>query len=78
MDHATISSSTFKLLNQRSLKQVRGDVGYSVPTRVAASIPDGSLEDGRTYEATTTVGVKDTAGNALAQDHTWHFTVENA
>jgi Bacterial Ig-like domain len=38
-------------------------------------IPTQHLENGRTYTAIITASVKDQAGNALAQDHTWHFTV---
>jgi hypothetical protein len=75
MDRATINPSTFKLLDQHTLRQVNGDVDYDVRTRVATFTPAAPLENGRTYEATITAGVKDMAGNALAQDHTWHFTV---
>jgi len=76
MEPATINPNTFKLLNQRTLRQVKGDVNYYVPTRVATFTPAAPLENGRTYEATITAGVKDLADNTLAQDHTWHFTVK--
>lgn len=36
---------------------------------------DVVLEYGRNYEATITARVKDLAGNTMAEDHTWHFTV---
>ena len=45
-------------------------------TGVATFAPAAALQKGRLYAATITAGVKDEArGNALAEDHTWHFTV---
>lgn len=78
MDAASINTNTFKLLNQSGLEAVDGRVSYDVPTRVATFIPSNPLENGGIYEATITAGVRDSAGNALAQDHTWHFTVISA
>jgi hypothetical protein len=78
MDRASINASTYKLLNQNGLAEVDGRVGYDVPTRVATFIPSNPLQNGGIYEATITAGVRDSAGNALAQDHTWHFTVIGA
>jgi hypothetical protein len=78
MDRASINASTFKLLNQNGLAEVDGRVDYEVPTRVATFIPSNPLQNGGIYEATITAGVRDSAGNALAQDHTWHFTVIGA
>jgi hypothetical protein len=75
MDRVTINPTTFKLLDQDELEPVAGGVDYDVPTRVATFTPAAALENGRIYEATITAGVKDQAGNALAQDHTWHFKV---
>ncbi len=79
MDGATINPSTFKLLDQVTGDQVRPSVSdgvdYDEPTRVATFTPATALENGRRYGATITSGVKDKAGNALAQDMTWHFTV---
>jgi hypothetical protein len=75
MDRATINTSTFKLLEQDGLAPVGGRVDYDESTRVATFTPSAPLENGRRYGATITAGVKDQAGNALAEDHTWHFTV---
>jgi hypothetical protein len=79
MDSVTINPDTFKLLDQVELDQVPplvpDGVVYDESTRVATFTPADPLQNGRAYEATVTAGVKDKAGNALAQDHTWHFTV---
>ena len=78
MDPATINPNTFKLLDQVTGNQVPplslGGVDYDELTKVATFAPADRLENGRRYGATITSGVKDKAGNALAQDHTWHFT----
>lgn len=58
---------------------VVGDVDYGPPTnhpRVAAFVPHNGLEDGRTYHATVTQGVRDLRGNTLANPYTWQFTVK--
>ena len=79
MDGATINPNTFKLLDQSTGDQVRplvrNGVVYDEPTKVVTFSPAAALENGRRYGATITSGVKDKAGNALAQDETWHFTV---
>lgn len=38
--------------------------------------PDGLLESGRAYSVTLTRGVRDPAGNQLARDTAWFFSVE--
>ena len=82
MDSVTINPDTFKLLDQVSFEQVPpivpGGVVYDVSTKRVTFTPADPLVNGRTYAATITAGVKDQAGNALAQDHTWHFTVIGA
>jgi hypothetical protein len=79
MDPATINPNTFKLFDPATLEQVPptvpSGVAYDETTRVATFTPADPLQNGGTYAATITAGVKDKAGNALAEDHTWHFTV---
>jgi hypothetical protein len=80
MDSVSINPDTFKLLRQgESPEQVKAKVPdgvvYDEATRVATFTPDARLQNGTTYGATITASVKDEAGNTLAQDHTWHFTV---
>ena len=77
MDRITINATTFKLLDQHNLQPVNGDVHYDVRTKVATFTPSAPLKNGRTYAATITASVKDKAGNAMAQDRTWHFTVKD-
>jgi len=58
---------------------VIGDVDYGQPgnpPRVAAFAPANELENGRTYQATITKGVRDLRGNTLAEDYTWQFKVK--
>jgi hypothetical protein len=78
MDSATITPDTFKLLDQDSSAQVQpatGGVVYDSPSRTATFTPANPLVSGRTYAATITTAVRDRAGNTLAQDYTWQFTV---
>lgn len=75
MNRATINDQTFKLLDQTTLTPIAGTVDYNVPDRMATFTPSQALEYGKTYGATITAGVKDQAGNALAEDRAWHFTV---
>jgi hypothetical protein len=81
MDSTTINPNTFKLLDQDTLQQVPplvpSGVDYDETTKVATFNPAVVLEHGRRYGATITSGVKDKAGNALAQDKIWHFKVAN-
>lgn len=79
MDSVTLNPDTFKLFDQATLQQVpplvAGGVDYDEPSRVATFTPAAALQNGRAYAATITANVKDKAGNTLAEDHTWHFTV---
>jgi heme/copper-type cytochrome/quinol oxidase subunit 2 len=82
MDPATISPTTFNLLDLGTGKQVppstpRGVV-YNESTKVATFAPADPLQNGTRYGATITAGVKDKAGNSLAQDEAWHFKVVDA
>ena len=81
MNPATINPNTFKLIDSSTLTPVppaaRNGLTYDELTKVATFIPRAALGNGRRYGATITSGVKDNAGNALAQDKAWHFTVAN-
>jgi Big-like domain-containing protein len=69
MDAATINGTSFTLSSG-----VTGAVTYDAINRAATFAPSGSLAYNTTYTATITSGVRDLAGNALAQDFTWNFT----
>jgi hypothetical protein len=76
MDPATISNSTFELLDPSSA-QVSATVSYDSSSSTATLSPSAPLANSKTYTATIksgTSGVKDVAGNPLASDYTWSFT----
>lgn len=75
MDPASINTSTFTVSDAYG-NAVAGNVSYDAATYSAIFTPSGRLEYDRTYTATITTGVRDTAGNSLAADFTWSFTTE--
>ncbi|MBA2714463.1 MAG: Ig-like domain-containing protein [Rubrobacteraceae bacterium] len=81
MDPATTSSATFTLVKQGTSQAVAAQVSYDAATRKATLDPSADLDPSATYTATVkggTNGVKDLAGNPLAQDKTWSFTTTAA
>jgi methionine-rich copper-binding protein CopC len=79
MDATTISTTTFELRNA-SNAVVAAAVTYNATTRVATLNPTPTLTAGATYTATVKGGatdprVKDAAGNALAANFAWSFTI---
>lgn len=74
MDESTITSATFTL---EGATPVTAALSYSSTAKVATLNPVADLPAGATYTATIkggSNGVKDVAGNALAEDKTWTFT----
>ncbi|HXJ74093.1 MAG TPA: ice-binding family protein, partial [Candidatus Dormibacteraeota bacterium] len=70
MDAATISAANFTL--RRGATPVAGTVTYVGTTATFA--PASALAVSTAYTATITTGVKDLAGNALANSFAWSFT----
>lgn len=70
MDPATVTTSTFTL--NQGATVVSGVVSYVGNT--ATFTPSSSLASSTIYTAAITTGVKDLAGNALADTKTWNFT----
>jgi hypothetical protein len=70
VDAATVNVTTFKVMNGDEL--VAGAASAGSPT--ATFTPMVSLEFFTTYTAVLSTGVKDTAGNALAEEYRWSFT----
>jgi hypothetical protein len=70
----TLTSKTFKVVQVKPTGNVAvsGTVSYEEDFKKATFDPSGSLAKGL-YRATITTGVKDKAGNALSEDHTWLF-----
>ena len=78
MNPGSITDQTFTLTKEGSSGPVAvSSVGYNSQNRKASLDPASDLEANATYTATIkggSTGVKDLAGNALAQDHIWTFT----
>ena len=76
MDAATITGDTVELRASGGAT-VAANVSYDTGTRRAVLNPTSDLADSTSYTATVRGGpngVKDRAGNALANDRTWSFT----
>jgi hypothetical protein len=76
---SSINGTTFKLFKKGSTTKITATVSYDPTTRTATLNPFGStttsLARGTTYKAVVTTGAKDVAGNPLAQQYRWFFTV---
>ncbi|MGJ5673044.1 MAG: N,N-dimethylformamidase beta subunit family domain-containing protein [Nostochopsis sp.] len=73
---ATINTTTFELRNGNNTS-VAATVSYDTASNTATLTPSSPLTTSTTYTATVkggANGVKDQAGNALAQNYTWTFT----
>ncbi|MEE2523899.1 DUF7594 domain-containing protein [Pseudarthrobacter sp. J47] len=79
IDASTVTPATFTLT--AGAAAVPAAVTYNGTDRIATLNPDADLAAGTTYTAmirSGTDGVKDVAGNALAEDKTWTFTTASA
>jgi N-acetylglucosamine-6-sulfatase len=72
---SSINGKTFKLFKKGSTTKLSATVSYSASTDTATLSPTNSLGSGVTYKAVVTTGARDAAGNPLAQQHRWFFTV---
>jgi len=70
MNRSTITTSSFTV--KHGTTPVTGTVTFAGTT--ATFDPASDLEKGTTYTATIVAGVKDLAGNALANSYVWSFT----
>jgi OmpA-OmpF porin, OOP family len=70
MARSTITTSTFTV--KHGTTALSGRVTFAGTT--ATFNPSSELEKGTTYTATIAAGVKDLAGNALANSYVWSFT----
>jgi hypothetical protein len=77
VDAATVNAGTVRL-RDASGTLVPAAVDYAAATRTATLTPTASLAAGSLYTATVTTGVKDAAGNPLAQTRAWSFTTASA
>jgi outer membrane protein OmpA-like peptidoglycan-associated protein len=70
MNRSTITASAFTI--KHGTTPVNGKVTFAGTT--ATFDPASDLEKGKTYTATVAAGVKDLAGNALANSYVWNFS----
>jgi len=70
MDPATINNTTFQL--KQGSEQVEGTIAYTEMTAIFT--PTDVLSAGTVYTAIISTGVKDLAGNPLAEVLEWNFT----
>jgi len=78
MNADSINGSTFKLFRKGSTTPIAATVSYpdpNSPPYTAKLDPTDSLRGGVTYKAVVTTGAKDLAGNPLAQQYMWFFTI---
>lgn len=73
MDASTIGENTFTLVEQ-SGAGVNATVSYDAQLKKAVLDPASTLKAGTVYVAKVAVGVKDRAGNNLAEPESWSFT----
>ena len=81
MTAASITSTTFRLVQQGSASPVAAGISYDSATRTATLDPGADLQPETTYTATVvggSGGVTDVAGNPLPADFVWTFTTAAA
>jgi Bacterial Ig-like domain/FG-GAP-like repeat len=71
----TITGQTFKLTKKGTTTKIAAAVSYDASTDTAKLDPNQNLTSGVTYKAVITTGARDAAGNPLAQQYRWFFTV---
>ncbi len=75
MKMSTLTGTTFTLVRKGTTEKIPATVGYSSASQKATLNPTNNLVAGVTYTATVKTGAKDLAGNALAGNKVWNFTV---
>ena len=76
MNPATISATSFTVVNSTLGTAVVGSVAYSATSRTAIFTPTtpATLPNNTRFTATVTTAATDLAGNALEASHVWSFT----
>jgi Bacterial Ig-like domain len=74
MQAASVKSA-FKLYKKGTTNALGASVSYVAMSRQATLDPSANLRRGTTYKAVVSTGAKDLAGNPLAQQKVWFFTV---
>ena len=76
IDQATLTGTSFTLTQQGAGSPVAVTVSYNSATETATLDPSADLAPGAVYTARVTTAVTDVAGNHLAADSVWSFTVQ--
>jgi outer membrane beta-barrel protein len=76
IDNKTINSKTVELFQGESLKPVSGDVVALTSTSATFTQTDNLISN-TTYVGKISTGVKDIAGNALAENFYWSFKTDS-
>lgn len=71
----TVTKTTVKLVRKGTTTPLTATVTYDSTLNRAQLDPSSSLIRGATYIATVTTGVEDLAGNPMASNKSWSFTV---
>lgn len=74
---STVTATSFTLTTSGGAA-VSGTVTYNDDTRTATLTPSSALTVGTTYTATLTTAIQDKAGNAMAENHAWNFSVASS
>lgn len=72
---ATLNGQTFFITDKAKNVRLNAAIAYDEESRTATMDPTGSLNFGAEYLVTVTTGVRDLAGNPLAAEKVWSFTV---
>lgn len=75
MDATSINTDTFTVKN--SGNSVSGTVTYAEDTNTATFAPSKTMALLAKYTATISTGVKDSEGNAMAEDYNWNFIIRD-
>ena len=75
MNPDTLTTDNFWLMFAATNERVEGSVTYDPSTATATFTPTNKPLEPGVYQATITTGAKSGAGNALAADYSWQFTV---
>ncbi|MEM7673507.1 MAG: Ig-like domain-containing protein, partial [Verrucomicrobiota bacterium] len=74
LDYTTVNDATYFVRNTNTGNLVPGYI-VSSDKDILTFTPDEELAIGSTYEVTLTTGIKDVAGNPMASDYIFTFTV---
>jgi hypothetical protein len=75
MRASSVNANNFRLFKTGISTKLPATVTYDAANKKAILNPSADLQPGATYKAVAGVGMKDVAGNSLASNKVWFFTV---